>query len=77
MVGMLQIITYLLCVYLVYKGFQIFQIALMSNRENRTGGIIIGVLAIVLSVILSLVFTNMIDTQARSISEGMNHPGFP
>ena len=45
MIGMLQIITYLLCVYLVFKGFEILQIALMSGREDRAGGIVIGILA--------------------------------
>ena len=35
MLGMLQIITYLLCVYLVFKAFEILQIALMSNRDDR------------------------------------------
>lgn len=77
MVGMLQIITYLLCVYLIYKGFEIFQTALMSPRENRTAGIIIGVLAIIISVIAALSFISMIDTQARSISEGVTPPSFP
>jgi hypothetical protein len=28
MVGMLQIMTYLLCVYLVFKAFEILQIAI-------------------------------------------------
>jgi uncharacterized membrane protein (DUF485 family) len=68
MVGMLQIITYLLCVYLIYKGVEIFQVALMSNRTNRTAGIIIGICAIIGSVIAAGVFTIMIDAQARSVA---------
>jgi hypothetical protein len=39
---MIPVITYLLCVYLIFKGVEIFQIAYMSNRENRTGGLIVG-----------------------------------
>lgn len=44
MVGMLQIITYLLCVSLVFKGIEIFQIALASQRTDgsRTFALIIG-----------------------------------
>ncbi len=72
MVGMLQIITYLLCVYLVYKGWEILQIALMSNRENRTGGLVLGVVAVVGSFIASAIFTYMIDLQANSVSNGLN-----
>ena len=43
---MLTLIIYFLCVYIIFKGVEIFQIALMSNRENRSLGLIIGVLAI-------------------------------
>ena len=68
MVGMLQIMTYLLCVYLVYKGFEILQIALMSNRENRTLGIVLGSIAVVGSLMASAIFTYMIDAQASSVS---------
>lgn len=38
MVGMLQIITYLLCIYLVFKGIEIFQIANVKSREARDVG---------------------------------------
>jgi len=72
MVGMLQIITYLLCVYLVYKGWEILQIALMSNRENRKVGIVLGVIAVVGSFIASAIFTYMIDLQASSVSGNVN-----
>jgi uncharacterized membrane protein HdeD (DUF308 family) len=68
MVGMLQIITYLLCVYLIFKGIEILQIALMSNRENRTSGIIIGIIMILISIIAAVYFANMIDVQANSVS---------
>lgn len=47
MAGMLQIITYLLCVYLVFKGFEIFQIALTGSQEqSRNAAMVIGVLFI-------------------------------
>jgi len=68
MLGMLQIMTYLLCVYLVFKGFEILQIALMSSREDRAGGITIGVLLLIISIVVAFNFTRMIDAQAASVS---------
>lgn len=68
MIGMLQIMTYLLCVYLVFKGFEILQIALMSNREDRAGGIAIGVLFVLISIGAAYTFTKMIDAQATAVS---------
>jgi hypothetical protein len=50
MIGMIQILTYLLAVYLVFKGVEILQIALMSNRTDRTAGIVIGIVAVVLDL---------------------------
>jgi hypothetical protein len=69
MVGMLQIITYLLCVYLIYKGFEIFQIALMSNREARAGGLAIGLVAILASFALAALFVYWIDLQATKVAQ--------
>ncbi len=68
MVGVLQIITYLLCVYLVFKGFEILQLAIARVREDRALAMIIGVVAIVVSVGAGLYFVEMIDTRAKPIS---------
>ena len=35
MAGMLQILTYVLCFYLVVKGVEVLQIGLASNRPRR------------------------------------------
>jgi uncharacterized membrane protein len=75
MVGMLQIVTYLLCVYLVFKGIEIYQIAKMSSREDRAGGLTLGTMMIVISIIAALVFAVWITTQAESI--GNSTPRFP
>jgi hypothetical protein len=72
MVGMLQIITYLLCVYLIFKGFEILQIALASPREDKAGIIIIGVLAVVIAFAASSYFVKMIDAQAAVVSRSTN-----
>jgi len=68
MIGMLQIITYLLCVYLVFKGVEILQIALASSRENRVLMIVLGVFALVIALAAGSYFTKMIDAQAAAVS---------
>jgi hypothetical protein len=61
MVGMLQIITYLLCVYLIFKGIEIWQIANVKSRESEGRGLYLGVAMIVISVIAALVFYTLIN----------------
>ena len=72
MVGLMQIMIYLLAVYLVFKGVEIFQIALMSVRSNRTGGMIIGILAVTIAIVAAGGFTFWADQVATSIGDRMN-----
>jgi len=72
MLGMLQILTYLLCVYLVFKGIEIFQIAFMSQRQERRAGLVIGVLAIILSIVGAVSFTVWVDSHAQSAASRFN-----
>jgi len=67
MAGMLQIITYLLGVYLVMKGIEILQIGLTSTRPDRRGLIFIGIAALIICVATTVYFVN-----ARSLSRGVN-----
>ena len=69
MIGMLQIITYLLCVYLVFKGFEIAQLAITSARENRAAAFVIGIFAIVVSICAARYFVVAIDSQATAVSQ--------
>lgn len=71
MVGMLQIITYLLCVYLVYKGLEILQIGLASNNQNRKLMLVIGLIAFGLSVVLAVIFAGWMESHVISIGEQM------
>lgn len=71
MVGMLQIITYLLCVYLVFKGFEILQIGLASAREDRAAPLLIGVIFVLVSLVAAYSFWKMVDAQASSVSNRM------
>jgi len=68
MVGIMQIMVYLLCVYLIFKGVEILQIALMSESKHKGLGLSIGLLMFVVSVACALTFTYMVDKQAESIS---------
>lgn len=71
MVGMLQILTYLLCVYLIFKGVEIFQIAFMSNRESRAAGMILGGLAIMAAVACAGYFAYLSTDQALSLQRSL------
>jgi len=71
MTGMLQIITYLLGVYLIMKGAEILQIALASPRENRTGIIAFGIICLLVSIGAALTFITLQDQQASSVSSSM------
>ena len=73
MAGMLQIITYLLCVYLIFKGVEILQIGLMSTNEKRARlGKTIGVVSLVTCVVIAVIFTLWIDLQAGAMSENLD-----
>ena len=67
---MLQIITYLLCVYLVFKGVEIFQIALASQRTDasRKIALAIGAIMIIISVVAAIIFAVWITDQAVGVS---------
>ncbi|MBX9724964.1 MAG: hypothetical protein K2X81_26400 [Candidatus Obscuribacterales bacterium] len=68
MTGMLQIITYLLGVYLIVKGIEVLQIGLASNRENRIGLVVIGFITLCGCTYASWTFVSMQDQQASSLS---------
>lgn len=69
MVGMLQVITYVLCFYLIIKGAEILQIALASNREKRGGIITFGVLVLIACIVAAGGFVTLQDRQAVSVSQ--------
>ena len=72
MVGLMQIMIYMLSVYLVFKGVEIFQIALMSVRSTRTGGMVIGIIAVAIAIVAAAGFSFWADQVAASIGERMN-----
>ena len=67
MVGMIQILTYLLAFYLVLKGIEILQIALASGRPNRGGIVLFAAFVLVACILAAFSFVYMQDQQAMSI----------
>jgi Na+(H+)/acetate symporter ActP len=77
MIGMLQILTYLLALYLVMKGIEILQIGLASARQNRSDLIAIGVLSVIVCIAGASFFVVMQDNQAQSVSSSASTPHYP
>ena len=73
MAGMLQIITYLLCFYLVVKGLEVLQIGLASNRPNRAGPVTFGVCVLIACMVAAGAFITKQDEQAGSLSRSMDN----
>ncbi len=73
MAGLMQIMIYLFCIYLIYKGVEIFQIALMSNVEqkSRPVGILLGVLSIIAAIGIGFIAVVMTDDMAAKIGNNM------
>jgi hypothetical protein len=66
---MLEIIGYLICVYLVFKGVEVFQIALVSSGQKRAIGLKIGWIAIAVSLVVAFSGIVLIHFQTSAISE--------
>lgn len=64
---MIQIIGLLLCAYLVFKGYEILNVALCSAREDRGWQIIFGAGFFVFSVILALYFGKLLIEQGAQL----------
>jgi uncharacterized membrane protein HdeD (DUF308 family) len=74
MVGMLQILTYFLALYLVMKGIEILQIGLASANQDRSLVVTIGIVSVIVCVIGAAVFTTWQDNQAASVSSHFPTP---
>ena len=60
---MIQLIGYLLCIYLVFKGVEIFQIGLTSSKEKKKSAMILGVSVLVVSVLIAVIFAGQFAEQ--------------
>lgn len=77
MAGMLQVLTYLLAFYLCMKGVEILQLALVSNREDRSWPMTIGVLSLLGCIAAAMFFVGLQDSQAMSLSQSMSRMPSP
>jgi NADH:ubiquinone oxidoreductase subunit K len=50
---MIPVIIILICIHLVYKAIEIFQIAFTSSSENKKKGMIIGSILIFIALVVS------------------------
>lgn len=67
---MIPLIGILLCIYLVFKGFEILQIALCSQKVPVSGSVI-GFLAVAASIVIAGLFAMMF------INSGASAPTVP
>ena len=68
MAGLVVIIIWMGCVYLVLKGISILQIGMASNNASRGGMIAIGFAALTVSIIAALFFLRASGEQASALS---------
>jgi uncharacterized membrane protein (DUF485 family) len=64
---MLSLIIWFLCVYIIFKGVEIFQIALMSGRADRKLGLTIGAVMIGISIVAAAGFLILNENQAEQM----------
>ena len=74
MVGMLQILTYLICFHVFMSGVTILQIALSSPRERRKIPIMLGIASVLGCTAMATYFANAQDEQAAKLSKSMLSP---
>ena len=69
MLGMMQIMIWMFCLYLIFKGIEIFQIALVSPREGKAkiAGVALGIVMVVAAGISAIVFFVLEESMAHSI----------
>ena len=73
MVGKIQIIAYILAVYLVYKGYEILHMSLVSTKEKKTAVLIIGFIAFSLSIVFAILFVILMENQAGKIGNTLKN----
>lgn len=74
MVGLIQIVIYLLAVYLIYKGVEIFQVAYMAplTHKPRQNGIVVGIAAICIGGAIAILAIFAADGMAVKIGNTLN-----
>jgi uncharacterized membrane protein (DUF485 family) len=75
MLGMMQIMIWLFCLYLVFKGVEIFQIAFTSARTDwsRKTGIVLGVVMVGVAIVATAVFIFLEESMAAQVTESQKN----
>lgn len=75
MVGLMQVMIWMLCVYLVFKGIEIFQIAFVSPRDgvSRGTGITLGAIMIIVAVVAAIGFFLLEESMVSSLAESQRN----
>lgn len=73
MVGFIQIVIYMLCVYLVFKGVEIFQLGLANNTDSRKLAKTIGVLSLVAAILAAGAFLAFEELYAAEFGSRTNN----
>lgn len=70
MLGMMQIVIYMLAAYMILKGVEILQIGQASTHESRGKLITRGIVTLVICVVMAIGFVIWGDMQASASSPG-------
>jgi uncharacterized membrane protein len=68
---MIQIIGLLLCVYLVFKGYEILQIAVCSPRTDRNWSLVVGAIFFLASILIAAFFAFLLLASGAQVSNQM------
>lgn len=69
MLGILQIMTYLLAFFLVIKGCEVLMISLASEREDRNTLVTFGAFLLGLCIVVAVVIVLLMERQVKEITE--------
>lgn len=69
MVGLLQIIIWMGCVYLILKGISVLQTGLASGNEKKGELLALGYAAVIIAIGAAVVFFGLAETQVASLQE--------
>lgn len=67
MAGLLQIIIWMGCVYLVLKGVSILQVGMASSNTNRGPLIVVGYAALAVAIIAAFFFVRVSGEQTATL----------
>lgn len=71
---MIPVIGLLLCVYLIFKGIEIYQQSVCSPVEPNKMGLVIGVLSLLASIVIATLFAAWIISQAAGVDDRLRIP---